>query len=87
MSWYTKNKDRLINDHPEAPNSDLMKLAYNVFKEELQKKKSENGTAEKPAAVPEEDNKKRKLSDERHDEENQPKRSASSKLAAFARTD
>ncbi|XP_058806114.1 WD repeat and HMG-box DNA-binding protein 1 [Phymastichus coffea] len=87
ISWLSKNRKRLEDEHPAAESKELMKLAYNIFKEELQKKNNTNSNIEKLAAAPEVENKKRKLSDDECTEENQPKRSASSKLAVFARSE
>ena len=83
MSWFQKNKPKLIEEFPHLDNSNLTKEGFARFKL-LNSPQANNNNNDKDSE--EDSNKKRKLnSDELGDENNQPKSSASSKLAAFAR--
>lgn len=79
VGWFQKNKQKVEEEYPDLEPKQRMKIAYSRFTEEINPKTSAKEVSD------DETNKKRKLSDEQSDENNQPKRSASSKLAAFAR--
>lgn len=83
VSWLQKNRPKLEEEFPGLDSNQLMKTAFARFKETPLK---ENGVQASGKDAEDEANKKRKP-DEPADENNQPKRSAISKLAAFARND
>jgi hypothetical protein len=78
VSWFQKNKQKLEEEFSDVDSNQLMKNAYTRFKESISVPVT-NKTEDDDAS------KKRKLSDEQDTENNLPKRSASNKLAAFAR--
>ena len=94
LSWFSRNKKHLQEEFPEISLTELTKLGLTKFKESSQDIKPKESAQDKISTESAEDitskeanieTKKRKLSES--DETapvSEPKRSASSKLAAFA---
>ena len=77
MSWYQKNKQQLELEFPDMDNNQRMKKAFERFKTQSSNQSTNKQTNDEVS-------KKRKLSEDQIDENNQPKRTTSSKSAAFA---